>query len=109
LPKNPGKSPENLGKIPKNLGKIPENPSKMAPNLVCLNNMVPSACRKVALKKIFMIFVGENFKTKVAQKLFGEVWGNSHKKSFDSKKFACSSTYVCVHLFHNGQVHIGMQ
>ena len=30
-------------------------------------------------KEVFMIFVGENLQAKVAQKLFGQVWGNSGK------------------------------
>jgi len=30
-------------------------------------------------KEVFMIFVGENLETKVAQKLFGQVWGNPGK------------------------------
>jgi len=34
---------------------------------------------KLHQKEFFMIFVGENVKAKVAQKLFGQVWGNSCK------------------------------
>jgi len=45
-------------------------------------------------KKVFMVFVGENVYVKVAQKLFGQVWGNSGKNPSHPPKFACYYNYV---------------
>jgi len=60
---------------------------KMAPNVFWLQKMAPNICMKthetllwrLHQKEFFMIFVGENLQAKVAQKLFGQVWGNSRK------------------------------
>ena len=41
-----------------------------------------------------MVFVGENVYVKVAQKLFGQVWGNSGKNPSHPPKFACYYNYV---------------
>jgi len=44
--------------------------------------------------KLFMIFMGENLSTKVAQQLFGQVWRNSGKNPLHPQIFASSYTYA---------------
>ena len=41
-----------------------------------------------------MIFVGENLYAKIAQRLFGQVWGNSGKNPSHPQTFAFSYTYA---------------
>ena len=41
-----------------------------------------------------MFFVGENLWAKNAQKLFGQVWGNSGKNTSHPSKFACPYTFL---------------
>jgi len=62
--------------------------AKMAPDVAWLQKMAPNICRKAQLrplfsrshqKQVFIFFVGENLWATGAQKLFGQVWGNSGK------------------------------
>ena len=83
----------------------------MAPNVVCLHKFAPSVCRNTHAdvfapifgdhsKKGLHGFVGRKL-TKAAQKLLGQVWGNSGKHFSHLQKFACSYTYVIIsHLVH---------
>jgi len=97
---------ENLGKIPANLCKISKIREKMVPNVVCLYKMAPVLfvftkwrpmfAEKVHTKKVFMILVGQNLQAKVAQNLFGQVWGYAGNNPSHPHKFACSYTYVSI-------------
>jgi len=60
--------------------------------------MAPNVSRKahedVFLKVIpKMIFVGENLSAKLAQTLFGQVWGNSGKNTSHPQTFPFSYNY----------------
>jgi len=46
------------------------------------------------IKEVLVIIVGENLWAKVAEKLFGQAWGNSSKNPLHHPKIACS--YTCA-------------
>jgi len=74
----------------------------MAPNVVWVQTMAPNVCRKTQLrlfrgitpKTDLHVLCGKNVSEKGAQKLFGQVLGNSDKSRLHPQKFACSYTYV---------------
>ena len=70
-----------------NLGKSPENPDKNGVQRCLTSKNGAQGLHKktwrpfwrLHQKEVFMIFVGETLQAKVAQKLYGHVWGNSGK------------------------------
>jgi len=93
------KTSENLDKIPKNTDKNGTQRSLNSNNGVqpLQKNTIKTFFWRSHQKQVFMFFVGENLWAKGAQKLFGQVWGNSGKNPSHPRKFACSYTYVRGH------------
>jgi len=101
-----------------NLGKSPENPDKNGVQRCLTSKNGAQGLHKktwrpfwrLHQKEVFMIFVGETLQAKVAQKLYGHVWGNSGKilripricllLHYDEKAPACSYTMMKRHLLH---------
>jgi len=97
-----GKTPENLSKTSENLGKISKNPGKNGAQGCLTSGNDVQRLQKNTIK-IFLgdapktdlhVLCGKNLWAKVAQKRFGQVWGNSGRNSSHPKKVSCSYTYA---------------
>ena len=100
---NPGNIPENMRKIWRKSWKSGQNSwkiwTKMAPNVVLLQKIAPNICRKTHEHHCFGGRTTKGLhdlrgRRKIAQKLFGQVWGNSGKNPLYPQTFACSYTYA---------------
>jgi len=65
---------------------------KWCPTWFDLKKMTPNVC-KITWRLFWRSFF---WRSKVAQKFFGQVWGNSGKNPSHPQKFACTYTYLAA-------------